>query len=104
MGPQLGAIRRQSCAGGEPGEHRSQIAGVDVAVEAECPAGGADPSSGSFTGAGVILVQPRCDLGEVVGLDPHAQLPQRQHSTRFMPPRSGARHGYGHLLVHVSRE
>ena len=69
------AVRGQPAgAGTEPGEHGSQIVGVDLAVEAERLGAAADPLAVRLAGTGVVVVERLGDTGQVVGLLADAEL------------------------------
>ena len=73
-------VRRQPTPPGrQPGQHRPQIIGVDLAVEAEPPGAAADPHAARLAGAGVVVVEGLGDPRQLVGLLTDAELGDRQH-------------------------
>ena len=62
-------------------EHRAQLCGVDVAVEAELLRR-RQPTTGCFAGTGVVVLDPLRDLIDVVLLLAHRELADAQHDTR----------------------
>ena len=89
-GADLCAVRGESGAGGEAGEHRSQVLAGDVVGEVEKLGSGADPASFRLGVAGVVVVETTRDLAQVVRLGADSELPQGQHDTLPKDSRIGS--------------
>ena len=61
------------------GQHRGQLVGLDLAVEAEVRGGAADPVALGLALAGVVVLGAFGDLLGVVALLADAELPDREH-------------------------
>ena len=72
--------------GRSPGEHGTQVVGIDLAVEAEAGGADAEPLAVSFAGAGVVVVERLRDTGELIRLLAHAELGDRQHTLPTATP------------------
>jgi hypothetical protein len=66
-------------AGSWPGEHRRELPGLDLAVEAGLSGGVAGPLSGGLALAGVVVLSAFGHLVEVVALLAGAELSDGEH-------------------------
>ena len=74
------AIGAEGGARGEPSKHGAQIVACDLPTQTERGSARPRPPPGRLAGTGVVLVEPRRDLREIVRLRTHAQLPQAHHA------------------------
>ena len=80
MRRQLHAVRRRPDVRRQPGQDGTQIGRRDLTRQSEPGDPATHPDARCLTRTRVVLLQPRRDLRQVIGLHTDPQLPQRHHT------------------------